>query len=231
MMGGVSVQPATRHLREPIFQLSGFAVKALYANGLEAAETFLSKICPHVSRHYSREETEVVRANSSGTALPSIKAVRNFSTITILGGSRSRVKGLEWKGEKILVGLWYPRRRTARVPFDIIVLLYTDGRLGRGLGRNPKRKLLWVGAGVVGLRIRIVHRGLTGCWISLLIDQSASRSGVLEIGKIRRKRSSTICANSSDFPLRGKKVARLGLTQERGFCFLPILVSGKKVQR
>jgi len=64
MIGGVCVHTGTipsKTVREAIFQLTGFAVKALYGNGFRKGDISLQDVSFRVNAVISRE-TEVIRA-------------------------------------------------------------------------------------------------------------------------------------------------------------------------
>lgn len=224
MMGGVSVHTGTipsKTLREAIFQLTGFTVKAVYGNGYRSrGDISVQDLSSRVNAIIVRE-TEVVRAQLKRNGITIYQGSALFldpHTVEVQGdGQRVRVKA-----EKMLVACGTRPAHSPDIPFDNHRIVDTDHL--SGLGSLP-REMIVVGAGVVGLEYASFMAAL-GAEVTL-IDQ---RPTVLEF--VDRE-----IAEALGYHLRqlgvifrlGEKVAHVGIDPKRDSVFAE-LESGKKVQ-
>jgi NAD(P) transhydrogenase len=223
MMGGVSVHTGTipsKTLREAIFQLSGFAVKALYANGSRSrGDISVQDLSSRVTGIIARE-TEVVRAQFKRNGVAIYQGSAHFldhHTLEVQGEG----EGIRVKGEKILVACGTRPAHSPEIPFDNHRIVDTDHL--SGLGRIPK-EIIVVGAGVVGLEYASFMAAL-GADVTL-IDQ---RPVVLEF--VDREIVEALLYHLRQLGVTfrlGEKVAQVGIDTKRDFVFAE-LESGKKV--
>ena len=152
MIGGVSVHAGTipsKTIREAIFQLTGFAVKALYGQrNIERQElTFLSGMFLARSSLLSPGETEVIRAQLRRNGIAILQGTAHFldpHTVEVHDGGEE----ISVRGAKILIACGTRPAHTPEIPFDNHRIVDTDHLAD--LGGLP-REVLVVGAGVVGL--------------------------------------------------------------------------------
>jgi NAD(P) transhydrogenase len=223
MIGGVCVHTGTipsKTLREAIFQLTGFAVKALHGNGSRSrGDLPVQEISSRVNTMIGRE-TEVVRAQFKRNGVAIYQGSAHFldpHTLEVQGES----EGIEVKGEKILVACGTRPAHSPEIPFDNHRIVDTDHL--SGLAHMPK-EIIVVGAGVVGLEYASFMAAL-GADVTL-IDQ---RPVVLEF--IDREIVEALLYHLRQLGVTfrlGEKVAQVGIDTKRDFVFAD-LVSGKKV--
>src|SRR5690242_11095499 len=146
MMGGVSAHTGTipsKTLREAIFQLTGFTVKALYGNRNNISlQDLTSRVGAIVS-----QETEVVRGQLKRNRVAIYEGGALFldpHTLEVQGDGER----FELKAEKVLVACGTRPAHTPDIAFDNHRVIDTDHL--SGLGHIPK-EIIIVGAGVVGL--------------------------------------------------------------------------------
>ncbi|MGB0122017.1 MAG: Si-specific NAD(P)(+) transhydrogenase [Silvibacterium sp.] len=174
MIGGVSVHTGTipgKTIREAIFQLAGFAVKALYGDGLRShGGISVQDVSSRVSTIVERETT-VVRAQLTRNGIAVYQGDALFldsHTVEVQdNGEKTRVTA-----EKILVACGTRPAHSPEIPFDNPRIVDTDHLAD--LGGLPK-EIIVVGAGVVGLEYTSFMAAL-GADVTL-IDQ---RSTILE---------------------------------------------------
>jgi NAD(P) transhydrogenase len=158
MIGGVSVHTGTipsKTIREAIFQLTGFAVKALYGDGSGShIDISVRDVASRVSVIIARE-TEVIRAQLRRNGIVIYQGSAHFldpNTVEV----QSDVEEIKLTAAKILVACGTRPAHSAEIPFDNHRIVDTD-HLAE-LGGLP-REVLVVGAGVVGLE----YASLYGC--------------------------------------------------------------------
>jgi NAD(P) transhydrogenase len=174
MMGGVSAHTGTipsKSIREAIFQLTGFAVKAMYGDGPHShGGISIQDVSSRVSTVVERE-TEVVRAQLTRNGIAIYQGDALFldpHTVEVQdNGEKSRLKA-----EKILVACGTRPAHSPEIPFDNRRIVDTDHL--SGLDGLPKEVIV-VGAGVVGLEYTSFMAAL-GAKVTL-IDQ---RTTILE---------------------------------------------------
>jgi len=150
MIGGVSAHTGTvpsKSIREAIFQLTGFAVKARYGDGSRnhggiSIQDVSSRVNAVVGR-----ETEVVRTQLVRNGIDIYQGDALFldpHTVEVQDdGEKTRLKA-----EKVLVACGTRPAHSPEIPFDNRRIVDTDHL--SGLGGLPKEVIV-VGAGVVGL--------------------------------------------------------------------------------
>src|SRR5215469_4821730 len=221
MIGGVSVHTGTipsKTLREAIFQLTGFAVRALYGKPKE--EITVQDLASRVGAIVSRE-TEVVRAQLRRNEI----AIYEGSAL-FLDPHTLEVQGLgekvQLKAEKIIVACGTRPAHRPDIVFDNHRIVDTDHLAN--LGRIPK-EIMIVGAGVVGLEYASFMAAL-GADVTL-IDQ---RPVILEFvdREIIEALSYHLRQLGVTFRL-GERVAQVGVDAKRDLVFAE-LQSGKRVQ-
>jgi NAD(P) transhydrogenase len=149
MIGGVSVHTGTipsKTVREAIFQLTGFAVKALYGNGFRRGDISLQDVSFRVNAVISRE-TEVIRAQLKRNGITIYEGRALFldpHTVEV----ESETGRTRLKSEKILIACGTRPAHSSEIPFDDHRIVDTDHL--SDLGGLPK-EIIVVGAGVVGL--------------------------------------------------------------------------------
>ena len=224
MIGGVTVHTGTipsKTLREAIFQLTGFAVKDLYANGYRSrGDLSVQGLSSRIKAIIARE-TEVVRAQlkRNGVAIHQGSALfLDPHTVEVQGDG----EGIRVKAEKILVACGTRPAHSPDIPFDNHRIVDTDHL--SGLGVLPKEVIV-VGAGVVGLEYASFMAAL-GVEVTL-VDQ---RPGVLEFvdRQIVEALSYHLRQLGVTFRL-AEKVTHVGIDPARDRV-LAELESGKKVQ-
>ncbi len=150
MIGGVSVHTGTipsKTIREAIFQLTGFAVKALYGNEHRSkndisVQDVSSRVIAIVAR-----ETEVIRAQLKRNGITILQGTAHFldpHTVGVHDGG----EGISVRGAKILIACGTRPAHSPEIPFDNHRIVDTDHLAD--LGGLPK-EIIVVGAGVVGL--------------------------------------------------------------------------------
>jgi NAD(P) transhydrogenase len=224
MIGGVSVHTGTipsKTIREAIFQLTGFAVKALGGNGSRSPGGIsVQDVSSRVSTIVERE-TEVIRAQLTRNGIAIYQGSALFldpHTVEVQGdGEATRVKA-----GKILVACGTRPAHSPEIPFDNHRIVDTDHLAA--LGGLPK-EIIVVGAGVVGLEYASFMVAL-GADVTL-IDQ---RPVVLEFvdRQIVEALSYHLRQLGVTFRL-AEKVTHVGIDPVRDRVFAE-LESGKKVQ-
>jgi NAD(P) transhydrogenase len=223
MIGGVSVHTGTipsKTIREAIFQLTGFAVKAIYGNGSQSrVDISVRDVSSRVNAIVARE-TEVVRAQlkRNGVAIHQGDALfLDSHTVGVQGdGEEIRIKA-----QKMLIACGTRPAHSPEIPFDNHRIVDTDHL--SGLGGLPK-EIIIVGAGVVGLEFASFMAAL-GAEVTL-IDQ---RPMVLEFvdREIVEALSYHLRQLGVTFRL-GEKVSQVGIDPKRDHVFAE-LESGKRV--
>jgi NAD(P) transhydrogenase len=224
MIGGVSVHTGTipsKTIREAIFQLAGFAVKALYGEGLRrhsgiSVQAVSSRVSTIVER-----ETDVVRAQLTRNGIAIHQGSALFidpHTVEVQGNG----EGTRVKAGKILVACGTRPAHSPEIPFDNHRIVDTDHLAD--LGGLPK-EIIVVGAGVVGLEYASFMTAL-GATVTL-IDQ---RPTVLEFvdREIVEALSYHLRRLGVTFRL-AEKVTHVGIDPVRDRVVAE-LESGKKVQ-
>jgi NAD(P) transhydrogenase len=223
MIGGVSVHTGTipsKTVREAIFQLTGFALKALYGNGSQGrADISVQDVSSRVNAIVARE-TEVIRAQLKRNGIAIHLGSAHFLdpyTVQVQGDG----EGIRVKAEKILVACGTRPAHSPEIPFDNHRIVDTDHL--SGLGGLPKG-IIVVGAGVVGLEYASFMAAL-GADVTL-IDQ---RPAVLEFVDRQIVEALFYHLRQLGITFRlGEKVAHVGIDPKRDFVFAE-LESGKRV--
>jgi NAD(P) transhydrogenase len=223
MMGGVSVHTGTipsKTIREAIFQLTGFAVKALYGNESQSrVDISIQDASSRVSAIVARE-TEVIRAQLKRNGVVVHQGSAHFldpQTVQVQGDG----EGIRVKAENILVACGTRPAHSSEIPFDNHRIVDTDHL--SGLGGLPK-EIIVVGAGVVGLEYASFMAAL-GADVTL-IDQ---RPVLLEF--VDREIVEALLYHLRQLGVTfrlGEKVAQVGIDAQRDFVFAE-LESGKRV--
>ncbi len=149
MIGGVSVHTGTipsKTVREAIFQLTGFAVKAFYGtsyrrNGDISVQDLSSRVHAIIAR-----ETEVIRAQLKRNGVAIHQGTAQFldpHTIEVQGEGEK----ITLRGDNILIACGTRPAHSPDIPFDGKRIVDTDQL--SGIGDLP-REFIVVGAGVVG---------------------------------------------------------------------------------
>lgn len=224
MIGGVSVHTGTipsKTVREAIFQLTGFAVKAFYGtnyrgNGDISVQDLSSRVNTIIGR-----ETEVIRAQLRRNGIAIYQGTAQFvdpHTIEVQGEGEK----ITLHSDNILIACGTRPAHSPDIPFDDKRIVDTDHL--SGMGRVPKEFIV-VGAGVVGLEYTSFLAAL-GSEVTL-IDQ---RPVILDFvdHEIVEALAYHLRQMGTTFRL-GEKVTRVGIDLERDRVFAE-LASGKKVQ-
>jgi len=223
MLGGVCVHTGTipsKAVREAIFQLTGFAVKALYGDpAREFADISIEDLSGRVHAIIGRE-TEVIRAQLKRNGVAIYQGNAEFvDAHAVEVQSDHGIERLD--ADKILIACGTRPARDAQIPFDDHRIIDTDHL--RGLGQIP-REIVIVGAGVVGLEYASFMAAL-GAKVTLL-DQ---RPILLEF--VDREIAEALCyqLRQMGVTLRlGERVMHVGTDAHRDQIFAE-LESGKKV--
>jgi len=223
MMGGVSVHTGTipsKTLREAIFQLTGFAVKALHDNGSRSrGDLSVQDLSSRVNAIIERE-TAVVRVQLRRNGVAIYQGSAHFldpHTVEVQGEG----EGIRVKGEKILIACGTRPAHSPEIPFDNHRIVDTDHLAG--IGRVPKA-IIVVGAGVIGLEYASFMAAL-GADVTL-IDQ---RPVILDF--VDREIVEALLYHLRQLGVTfrlGEKVAQAGIDAKRDFIFAE-LESGKQV--
>jgi len=223
MMGGVSVHTGTipsKTLREAIFQLTGFAVKALHDNGSRSrGDLSVQDLSSRVNAIIERE-TAVVRVQLKRNGVAIYQGSAHFldpHTVEVQGEG----EGIRVKGEKILIACGTRPAHSPEIPFDNHRIVDTDHLAG--IGRVPKA-IIVVGAGVIGLEYASFMAAL-GADVTL-IDQ---RPVILDF--VDREIVEALLYHLRQLGVTfrlGEKVAQAGIDAKRDFIFAE-LESGKQV--
>ena len=224
MIGGVSVHTGTiptKTIREAIFQLTGFAVKALYGSGSPSrVDISVQDVASRVNDIVARE-TEVIRAQLKRNGIAIHQGTAHFldpHTVEVQGDG----EGIRVEAAKILIACGTRPAHSPDIPFDNHRIVDTDHLAD--LGGLPKEVIV-VGAGVVGLEYASFMAAL-GADVTL-IDQ---RPVVLEFvdREIVEALSYHLRQLGITFRL-GEKVRHIGIHPIRDHVFAE-LESGKKVR-
>ena len=150
MIGGVSVHTGTipsKTIREAIFQLTGFAVKALYGNESRSrGDISVQDVASRVKAIVTRE-TEVIRAQLKRNGIAIHQGSAQFldpHAVEVQGDG----EGIRVEAAKILIACGTRPAHSPDIPFDNHRIVDTDHLAD--LGGLPK-EIIVVGAGVVGL--------------------------------------------------------------------------------
>jgi len=224
MIGGVSVHTGTipsKTVREAIFQLTGFAVKALYGNGSRSrGDISVQDVASRVNAIVARE-TEVIRAQLKRNGIAIHQGIAHFldpHTVEVQGDG----EGTSVKAGKILIACGTRPAHSPEIPFDNHRIVDTDHLAD--LGGLPK-EIIVVGAGVVGLEYASFMAAL-GADVTL-IDQ---RPVVLEFVDRQIVEALSYHLRQLGITFRlGEKVTHVGVDPVRDRVFAE-LESGKKVQ-
>jgi NAD(P) transhydrogenase len=223
MIGGVCVHTGTipsKTLREAIFQLTGFAVKAMYGNGYRGrGDISIQDVSSRVNSIVGRE-TEVIRAQLKRNGISILQGIAHFldpRTVEVQGEG----EGIRVEAEKMLIACGTRPAHSPEIPYDNHRIVDTDHLAD--LGGLPK-EIIVVGAGVVGLEYASFMAAL-GATVTL-IDQ---RPIVLDFvdRQIVEALSYHMRQQGVTFRL-GEKVTRVRLDAVRDSVFVE-LESGKKV--
>src|SRR5258708_21352433 len=147
MIGGVSVHTGTipsKTIREAIFQLTGFAVQALYGNGSRSrvdisVQDGASRVGAIVAR-----ETEVIRSQLKRNGIAIHQGSAHFldpHAVEVQGDG----EGIRLEAAKILIACGTRPAHSAEIPFDNHRIVDTDHLAD--LGGLPK-EIIVVGAAV-----------------------------------------------------------------------------------
>jgi NAD(P) transhydrogenase len=224
MIGGVSVHSGTipsKTIREAIFQLTGFAVKALYGNVSPGrVDISVQDISSRVSTIVARG-TEVIRAQLKRNGIAIHQGTAHFldtHTVEVQGDAEE----IRVEAAKILIACGTRPAHSPDIPFDNDRIVDTDHLAA--LGGLPK-EIIVVGAGVVGLEYASYMAAL-GADVTV-IDQ---RPVVLEFvdRQIVEALSYHLRQLGVTFRL-AEKVRHVGIDPVRDRVFAE-LESGKKVQ-
>jgi NAD(P) transhydrogenase len=224
MIGGVSVHTGTipsKTIREAIFQLTGFAVKALYGSESRSrVDISVQDVASRVKAIVARE-TEVIRAQLKHNGIAILQGSARFldsHALEVQGDG----DGIRVEGAKILIACGTRPAHSPEIPFDNHRIVDTDHLAD--LGGLPK-EIIVVGAGVVGLEYASFMAAL-GAEVTV-IDQ---RPVVLEFvdRQIVEALSYHLRQLGVTFRL-AEKVTHVGIDPVRGYVFAE-LESGKKVR-
>jgi NAD(P) transhydrogenase len=224
MIGGVSVHTGTipsKTIREAIFQLTGFAVKALYGSESRSrVDISVQDVASRVKAIVERE-TEVIRAQLKHNGIAILQGSARFldsHAVEVQGDG----EGIRVDGAKILIACGTRPAHSPEIPFDNHRIVDTDHLAD--LGGLPK-EIIVVGAGVVGLEYASFMAAL-GADVTV-IDQ---RPVVLEFvdRQIVEALSYHLRQLGVTFRL-AEKVTHVGIDPVRDYVFAE-LESGKKVR-
>ncbi|MCU1340876.1 MAG: Pyridine nucleotide-disulfide oxidoreductase, FAD/NAD(P)-binding domain protein [Candidatus Acidoferrum typicum] len=224
MIGGVSVHTGTipsKTIREAIFQLTGFAVKALYGSESRSrVDISVQDVASRVKAIVARE-TEVIRAQLKHNGIAILQGsarLLDSHALEVQGDG----EGIRVEGAKILIACGTRPAHSPEIPFDNHRIVDTDHLAD--LGGLPK-EIIVVGAGVVGLEYASFMAAL-GAKVTV-IDQ---RPVVLEFvdRQIVEALSYHLRQLGVTFRL-AEKVTHVGIDPVRDYVFAE-LESGKKVR-
>jgi NAD(P) transhydrogenase len=224
MMGGVSAHTGTvpsKSIREAIFQLTGFAVKARYGDGPRGRRGIsIQDVSSRVNAVVERE-TEVVRAQLTRNGIDIYQGDALFLDPHIVE-VQDNGEETQLKAEKILIACGTRPAHSPEIPFDNRRIVDTDHLAG--LDGLPK-KVIVVGAGVVGLEYASFLAALDA--EVTLIDQ---RSTILEFVDRQIVETLSYHLRQAGVTFRlAETVTRVGIDQARD-SIVAELQSGKKVQ-
>jgi NAD(P) transhydrogenase len=224
MIGGVCVHTGTipsKTLREAIFQLTGFAVKAMYGNGYRGrGDISIQDVSSRVNSIVGRE-TEVIRAQLKRNGISILQGIAHFVDPHIVE-VHGEGDGIRVEADKILIACGTRPAYSPEIPFDNHRIVDADHLAD--LGGLPK-EIIVVGAGVVGLEYASFMAAL-GAAVTL-IDQ---RPFVLDFvdRQIVEALSYHLRQLGVTFRL-AEKVTHVGIDPMRDRVFVE-LESGKKVR-
>jgi NAD(P) transhydrogenase len=224
MMGGVCVHTGTipsKSVREAIFQLTGFAVKAFYGNNFRGTnEISIQDVALRVNSVIARE-TEVIRAQLKRNGVAIFQGTAQFTdphTIEVQGDGQK----ITLRGDHVLVACGTRPAHSPNIAIDGKRVVDTDQLYSMD---GLPREIIVVGAGVVGLEYASFLAAL-GAEVTL-IDQ---RPVVLDF--VDREIIEALVYHlrqmGTTFRL-GEKVTRVGFDPERDRVFAE-LESGKRIQ-
>src|SRR6202158_5521804 len=224
MIGGVSVHTGTipsKTIREAIFQLTGFAVKALYGNESRSrGDISVQDVASRVKAIVTRE-TEVIRAQLKRNGIAIHQGSAQFldpHAVEVQGDG----EGIRVEAAKILIACGTRPAHSPDIPFDNHRIVDTDHLAD--LGGLPK-EIIVVGAGVVGLEYASFMAAL-GAEVTV-IDQ---RAVVLEFVDRQIVEALSFHLRQLGITFRlAEKVAHVRIDPVRDRIFAE-LESGKKVQ-
>jgi NAD(P) transhydrogenase len=225
MIGGVCVHTGTipsKSIREAVFQMTGFAVKALYGNNYRGTRDItVQELAFRVNTVIARE-TDVIRAQLNRNGIAIFQGTAEFTDLHQIEVQGDGVK-VSLRGENILIACGTRTARDPHIPFDGKRIIDTDQLVQ--LAGLP-RELILVGAGVVGLEYASFLAAL-GVEVTL-IDQ---RPTILDF--VDREIVDALAYHlrqmGAVFRL-GEKVTRVGIDPQRDRVFAE-LESGKKSRR
>src|ERR1700722_4059991 len=120
MIGGVCVHTGTipsKTLREAIFQLTGFAVKAMYGNGYRGSgDISIQDVSSRVNSIVGRE-TEVIRAQLKRNGISILQGIAHFldpRTVEVQGEG----EGIRVEAENILIACGTRPAHSPEIPYD-----------------------------------------------------------------------------------------------------------------
>jgi NAD(P) transhydrogenase len=224
MIGGVCVHTGTipsKTVREAIFQLTGFVVKALYGNGSrKRGDISLQDVSFRVHAIISRE-TEAIRAQLKRNSIAIYEGRALFldpHTVEV----QSDDGGTKLTSEKVLIACGTRPAHSPEIPFDDHRIVDVDHLSDLG---GLLKEIIVVGAGVVGLEYASFMAAL-GAEI-ILIDE---RPVILDF--VDREIVETLLYHLRQLGITfrlGEKVTRVALDPRRDRVFAE-LESGKRVQ-
>jgi NAD(P) transhydrogenase len=223
MLGGVCVHTGTipsKAVREAIFQLTGFAVKALYGDAYEGSPQISPNGLSLRVKDIIGRETQVIRAQLKRNGVAIYEGSAQFTGPHMVE-VQSDSGAMRLEAEKILIACGTRPAPNGEIPFDNHRIVDTDHL--SGLDRVP-REIIVVGAGVVGLEYASFMAAL-GTDV-IVIDQ---RQGILDFvdREIVEALSYHLRRLGVTFRL-GEKVTHVGMESTRNRV-LAELESGKKV--
>ena len=224
MIGGVSAHTGTvpsKSIREAIFQLTGFAVKARYGSGPRSHRGIsLQDVSSRVSAVVERE-TVVVREQLTRNGIDIYQGDALFLDPHLVEVQDDGEK-TQLKAEKILVACGTRPAHSPEIPFDNHRIVDTDHL--SGLSGLPKEVIV-VGAGVVGLEYASFLVALDA--EVTVIDQ---RPTILEFADRQIVEALSYHLRQAGVTFRlGETVTHVGIDQVRDRVVAE-LQSGKKLQ-
>lgn len=224
MIGGGCVHTGTipsKSVREAIFQLTGFSVKAFYGDGVIGGKDIpIPDIALRVHAVVARE-TEVIRSQLKSNGVAVIQGTARFAdphAIEVQDEDRK----IALRGDRFLVACGTRPARSPEIAFDGKRVVDTDEL---HVLQSLPREIIIVGAGVVGLEYASFFAAL-GAEVTL-IDQ---RPVLLDFADREIVEALVYHLRQAGATFRlGEKVTRAGFDPERDRVFAE-LESGKKVQ-
>jgi NAD(P) transhydrogenase len=224
MIGGVSVHTGTipsKTVREAIFQLTGFAVKARYGDGRPIyGDVSIQDVSVRVKDIVSRE-TELIRAQLKRNGVAIYQGLAVFldpHTLAI----QDRDETVQLKAGNILIACGTRPAHNREIPFDDRRIVDTDHLTG--LNGLPKETIV-VGAGVIGLEYASFVAAL-GSKVTLIEERPIILDFIDQ--EVVQALSYHLRQLGITFRL-GEKVTRVATDAQRDTVFAE-LESGKKIQ-